>query len=69
MTESTKRPTDAFQSARTIYKARQRLFDKAAKLLDDADEQTRALVEAHEEADANKTLDVAPSSPDPTAQP
>ncbi len=59
-----KAPPDAFQSARSIYRARKRLFDKAAALLDDADEHIRSLVDAHEEADAAKVIDVTPSSPE-----
>ena len=57
------RTPDTFQRARSIYLARARHFEKAVSLLEHATPEVRALVEAHEEADAQKSIDLVPSSP------
>jgi hypothetical protein len=62
-----KRTPDTFQKARTIYLARHKLFDKAAALLDDAPAEVRALVNAHEEIDAQSVLEPDTSDQSQTA--
>lgn len=64
-----KREADAFQLARQIYLARKRLHAKASQLFADAAPEVRALVEAHEAADADKSIELTPISPDSAPEP
>jgi vacuolar-type H+-ATPase subunit H len=63
VTESIKQTADAFSQARSVYKRRKSLRDKADKILADAPARVKAIVEGLEAEEAVEPA-LVPSSPD-----